>query len=206
MEFSEKLQALRKEKGLTQEELAEALYVSRTAISKWESGRGYPSIDSLKEISKFFSITIDELLSGEQIISIAEEENKNNISKLCNLLMGLIDIFTFVLIILPLYPNTVNGYIHSVNLLNYTETTTFNRAVYLALFLLLIALGCIKTLMIYASKEKGQKTITACSLILSIITVLFLGAAREPYALIITFSFLVFKGVLMLKGSKNEGV
>ena len=62
MEFNEKLQELRKNKGLTQEELAEALYVSRTAISKWESGRGYPNIDSLKEISKFFSVTIDELL------------------------------------------------------------------------------------------------------------------------------------------------
>ena len=55
MEFHEKLQELRKSRGLTQEELAEALFVSRTAISKWESGRGYPSIDSLKEISRYFS-------------------------------------------------------------------------------------------------------------------------------------------------------
>ena len=46
MEFGEKLQELRKKKGLTQEELAEALYVSRTAVSKWELGRGYPNIDS----------------------------------------------------------------------------------------------------------------------------------------------------------------
>ena len=45
MEFSEKLQELRKSRNLTQEELAEALFVSRTAVSKWESGRGYPSID-----------------------------------------------------------------------------------------------------------------------------------------------------------------
>ena len=59
MEFNEKLQELRKNKGLTQEELAEALYVSRTAISKWESGRGYPSIDSLKEIAKYFLINED---------------------------------------------------------------------------------------------------------------------------------------------------
>ena len=66
MEFHEKLQELRKSRGLTQEELAEALFVSRTAISKWESGRGYPSIDSLKEISSYFSVSIDDLLSGEQ--------------------------------------------------------------------------------------------------------------------------------------------
>lgn len=58
MEFSEKLQELRKSRGLTQEELAEALYVSRTAVSKWESGRGYPSIDSLKVISNYFTVTI----------------------------------------------------------------------------------------------------------------------------------------------------
>ena len=76
MEFNEKLQELRKNKGLTQEELAEALYVSRTAISKWESGRGYPSIDSLKEIAKYFSVTIDELLSSDEVLSIAEEDNK----------------------------------------------------------------------------------------------------------------------------------
>lgn len=51
MEFYEKLQELRKSRGLTREELAETLFVSRTAISKWVSERGYPSIDSLKEIS-----------------------------------------------------------------------------------------------------------------------------------------------------------
>ena len=76
MEFNEKLQELRKARGLTQEELAEALFVSRTAISKWESGRGYPSIDSLKQIANYFSISIDELLSGERLITIAENENR----------------------------------------------------------------------------------------------------------------------------------
>ena len=77
MEFHEKLRELRKSRGLTQEELAEALFVSRTAISKWESRRGYPSIDSLKEISRYFAVSIDDLLSGEQLITIAEKENKD---------------------------------------------------------------------------------------------------------------------------------
>ena len=63
MEFHEKLQELRKQKGLTQEQLAQQLYVSRAAVSKWESGRGYPNLDSLKALAKFYSVTIDELLS-----------------------------------------------------------------------------------------------------------------------------------------------
>ena len=77
MEFHEKLQELRKKRGLTQEELAEALYVSRTAISKWESGRGYPSIDSLKEISNFFTVSIDDLLSTETVLSIKNDHLQN---------------------------------------------------------------------------------------------------------------------------------
>ena len=57
MEFNEKLQELRKQKNMTQDELAEHLYVSRTAISKWESGRGYPSIESLKAIDKKYFLS-----------------------------------------------------------------------------------------------------------------------------------------------------
>ena len=64
MEFGKKLQALRKSRDLTQEALAEQLYVSRTAISKWESGRGYPSIDSLKAIAGYFSVSLDERHCG----------------------------------------------------------------------------------------------------------------------------------------------
>ena len=64
MEFGEKLQILRKEKQITQEELADSIFVSRTAVSKWESCRGYPSIESLKNIADFFSVSVDELLSN----------------------------------------------------------------------------------------------------------------------------------------------
>lgn len=114
MEFHEKLRELRKSRGLTQEELAEALFVSRTAISKWESRRGYPSIGSLKEISRYFAVSIDDLLSGEQLITIAEKENKSNLNTICDLLLGFVDLFSLVLIFLPLYPKSVNGYIYAV--------------------------------------------------------------------------------------------
>lgn len=80
MEFNEKLQELRKTRNLTQEELAEAIFVSRTAVSKWESGRGYPSIDSLKELSRFFSVSIDELTRPDEVVIAAERDKRSSLA------------------------------------------------------------------------------------------------------------------------------
>ena len=202
MEFHEKLQELRKSRGLTQEELAEALFVSRTAISKWESGRGYPSIDSLKEISSYFSVSIDDLLSGEQLIFIAEKENKSNLNSVCDLLLGFVDLFSLMLIFLPLYPKPVNGYIYSVNLLGYVDSNTFIIRIYWALFISLTITGIVKILMVYFKFEKGKKAVTFISVGLSIIAVLFLAMAREPYAITVTFLLLLIKGILLYKQAK----
>ena len=202
MEFHEKLQELRKSRGLTQEELAGILFVSRTAISKWESGRGYPSIDSLKEISSYFSVSIDELLSGEKLISIAEKENKSNIRNICDWLFGVVDICSFLLIILPLYPNAVEGVVYSVNLISYTQITRFNYLTYWILFVLLIAIGVVKILFTKMEWEKGHKMLTGISMLLSIFAVLFLAMTREAYAITFTFILVVMKGMLLLKYSK----
>ena len=202
MEFHEKLQELRKSRGLTQEELAEALFVSRTAISKWESGRGYPSIDSLKEISRYFSVSIDDLLSGEQLIFIAEKENKSNLNSVCDLLLGFVDLFSLMLIFLPLYPKPVNGYINSVNLFGYVGNNTFIIKIYWALFISLTITGIVKILMAYFKFEKDKKAVTFISVGLSIIAVLFLAMAREPYAITVTFLLLLIKGILLYKQAK----
>lgn len=199
MEFGEKLQELRKSRGLTQQELAEALYVSRTAISKWESGRGYPSIDSLKEISGFFSVSIDDLLSGEKLVSLAKKENQSNIRHICDLLFGIVDLMNITLIILPLYPNLIDGYIYSVNLFAYTKTTSFNRMVYWVLFVALIVIGGLKVVLNQMRIERGREIITAISTGLSIITVLFLGMTREAYAITMAFLLLILKSILIFK-------
>ncbi len=199
MEFHEKLQELRKSRGLTQEELAEALYVSRTAISKWESGRGFPNIDSLKEISNYFSVTIDELLSSEKLLSIAEKENKANLRSMCNLLFGLLDVCSFVLIILPLYPNMINGFVYTVNLFEYTQTTLLNYLTYWSMFISLVIAGIIKLVLTKLRSEKSNKIVTGVSMVLSILIVLFLAMTREAYAIVVVFLLLVIKGVLLLK-------
>ena len=198
MEFSEKLQELRKSRNLTQEELAEALFVSRTAVSKWESGRGYPNIDSLKEISRYFSVTIDDLLSGEKLLSLAQRENRSNIRSLCDLLFGSVDLLAFLLIVLPLYPKTVDGFVYAVSLITYAETSAVNRYIYWALFLTLALTGLLELLLQRKASEK-QKPMKACSMILGIGTVLLLALAGETYAVAVAFLLLIIKGMLLLK-------
>ena len=202
MEFNEKLQELRKARGLTQEELAEALFVSRTAISKWESGRGYPSIDSLKQIANYFSISIDELLSGERLITIAENENRTNLKNMGNMLFGVVDIFSFIMIILPLYPNKIDDYIYSVNLFNYTQTAVFNLVIMWSFYLALILIGISKILLTQLNIEKGQKVITNISLVLGILAVLYLAMTRDAYAITVVFVLLIIKVMLLFK--ENE--
>ena len=62
MELKENLAALRKDKGLSQNDLAEEMHVSRQTISKWEGGNVLPSTDNLIWLSKFYQVSLDELV------------------------------------------------------------------------------------------------------------------------------------------------
>lgn len=67
VKFSEKCRRLRAERGWTQEELAQACFVSRSAVSKWETDAGYPDIENLKQLASLAGTTIDELISEEDL-------------------------------------------------------------------------------------------------------------------------------------------
>ena len=70
MDLGEKIKEIRKKFGLTQEELAEKLNVSRQAVAKWEMGNGLPDTENLKSISKLFGTSIDCLLDNETEIPL----------------------------------------------------------------------------------------------------------------------------------------
>ena len=205
MEFCEKLQELRKSRGLTQEELAEALFVSRAAISKWESARGYPSIDSLKDISSYFSVSIDDLLSAEKLIYIAEKENRLNICRICNMLFGITDLLSFLLVVLPLYPQRIEGFIYSVNLLHYAEGAAWSRGICWVVFAAQVLLGALKLFFTQCKIQRHQKAVTLCSFVLGIAAVLFLTLTRQAYAASLAFLLLVIKGALLFWHTKVGG-
>lgn len=72
MNFSEKIYSLRKEKGLTQTDLAEKLNVSRQAVSRWEMGTAKPEVDTLIAMSELFEVTLDYLLKNQEFPTVSE--------------------------------------------------------------------------------------------------------------------------------------
>lgn len=66
MSFAENLKAVRKEKNISQEELAELLAVSRQAVSKWEQGSGYPEVEKMLLLSQTLNVSLDYLMCGER--------------------------------------------------------------------------------------------------------------------------------------------
>ena len=199
MEFNEKLQELRKNKGLTQEELAEALYVSRTAISKWESGRGYPSIDSLKEIAKYFSVTIDELLSSDEVLSIAEEDNKQKETHFRSLVFGLLDISVLMFFFLPFFGQKANGVIQEVSLLSLNEITTYLKTAYYAIVISIAVYGILTLTFQNCQKVFWTKNRDKISLILNVAAVLLFIISSQVYAGAFLFIFLAIKALMLIK-------
>ena len=199
MEFHEKLQELRKNRGLTQEELAESLYVSRTAISKWESGRGLPSIDSLKAISKFFAISLDDLLSGEELLVIAEDDHKQKEMHIRDMIYGLLDCSMALLFLLPFFGQKVNGAIQEVSLLALTEIQLYLRILYLVTVIGMTALGVLTLALRNSNCAFWIQNKSKVSLLVNAIGVFLFIISQQPYAAVFVFLFLIIKALMLIK-------
>lgn len=186
MEFKEKIQTLRKQNGLTQEQLADKLFVSRTAVSKWESGRGYPSIDTLKRIAEEFSLSVDELLSGDELLLAAEQDNNTIKSKMCDLVFGLMDIGTVILLFTP-----------------FANVSQWIKSIYFVLIAATVLFGIITLALQTVLSTAWIKLKGTISFILNIAAVLIFILSRQPYAAALTFVFLIIKAFLFVKKRRH---
>ena len=194
MELHEKLQTLRKQKGLTQEELAAELFVSRTAISKWESGRGYPSIDSLKAISGFFSITIDELLSGEELLTVAQTEQRQTHTRFRDQIFGTLDCAAGLLFFLPFFGQSGADGIRAVSLFSLTEISAYLKAAYGILTAATALWGI--CLLALQGLPRQKMDISLCA---SVAAILLFTLSRQPYAAVFALALLGGKVFFLLK-------
>ena len=199
MEFNEKLQYFRKKSNLTQEELAEKLFVSRTAISKWESGRGMPSISSLKAISEVFNVSVDELLSSEEIIEVAEKENKENMKSFKNIIFGIMDLMSIIFLFIPLFGKEINGYIYLVTLFSIEQV---GKYFYLIIIGVTILYGVAELIISKFENKSVDKINSIISLGLTSIAIITFIATREPYIAFIEFCIFLIKVVVYIKQNK----
>jgi len=204
MEFGEKIQKLRNQNKWTQEQLAEKLYVSRTAVSKWESGKGYPNIDSLKDIAKLFNKTIDELLSSEEIIDIAKKENTSNIKRTNNLIYGLLDIISILFIFLPLYAHKTEDFVYSVSLMSTNDIGNIIKILYIVIFSVLSLIGITELILQFIDNKKIQRVVNIISLIIESFSVLFFAISRQTYLTAIIFIILIIKIIVIFKNISNK--
>jgi len=199
MEFNEKLQKLRTNEKLTQEELAEKLYVSRTAISKWESGRGYPNIDSLKAIAKFFHITIDELIGGEEMITLAEKNIEASNKKHLYLICGMLDCLTLLLLFLPVFGDGGTEQVSSVPVTAMTSVSGWLKTTFSSLIGITVIGGFAAVSVSSLDKPAWSRRLWIAGTVLSILGSMLFILSRQPYAGLFYLCILVTKGFLMQK-------
>lgn len=199
MDFQDKLKELRKNRGLTQEELAQALFVSRTAISKWESGKGYPNIDSLKAISKYFCVSLDDLLSTDEILTIAEEDGKQKERHLRNLVFGLLDCSIAMFLFLPFFGQRVDGVIQEVSVLMLTEEEIYIKIPYLIIVFSMTVWGILMLALRDCQVSFWLQKKDKVSLGLGAVGALLFMLSRQPYASAYLFLILVIQALMLIK-------
>lgn len=98
VEFGEQLRKAREEKGMTQQSLAEQLYVTRQSVSRWECGDRYPDLLTTKKISQILEVSLDDLLSGKEMKKVAERNPVIESKAANNVMIGLYAciVFSFV--------------------------------------------------------------------------------------------------------------
>ncbi len=204
---------LRKEKGLTQQEVADNLNVSNKTISKWERDEGYPEITMLTEIAKYYGITTDELLNGERFVKDTEicykKDRLLETSKTTAIITDTVSVFSFFLFF-------VFGL--------FADFTGFTGLVYGIVGCVIVSLICFalnKTFFKLMKKEKKEITSNTINLLcfsgffslVNTLSLIFLYVAEElsvilrcdlyiPFALLISI-VIIYKMRLRLLKANN---
>lgn len=198
MTFNEKLKKLRKNKNITQEELAQKIFVTRTAVSKWESGRGYPSLDTLKILAEFYEISIDDLISNEEIIDISNKSIEKTKKEIINLWFALLDIVTLVLFFLPVFGLNIDGNIVSVGLFK-SNCSIAEIIMYIMILSLAVVYGLISLIFIISDRAFNIKYSIPISLVLNGLLLFSFLITRETYAAVVALGLFALKIAFVLK-------
>lgn len=198
MDFGEKLKALRTERGLTQEQLAARLYVSRTAVSKWETGGGSPNLDSLQAVARLFDVSVDDLLSADDLIVLARDERRSTARSSGMLSFGLLDVLAVVFALIPLYGVDDGSFVRMANLADYGASVDFGAsfAVMAAAVVSLMFVGAVEILLAAAGSRRAARIVALVGFAVQALAVVLFASTMQPYATTLMFALLLAKVVV----------
>ena len=198
MDFGEKLKALRTERGLTQEQLAARLYVSRTAVSKWETGGGSPNLDSLQAVARLFDVSVDDLLSSDDLIVLARDERRSTAGSSGMLSFGLIDVLAVVFAFIPLYGVDDGSFVRMANLADYGASVDFGAsfAVMAAAVVSLMFVGAVEIVLAAAGSRRAARIVALVGFAVQALAVVLFASTMQPYATTLMFVLLLAKVVV----------
>ena len=198
MDFGEKLKALRTERGLTQEQLAARLYVSRTAVSKWETGGGSPNLDSLQAVARLFDVSVGDLLSADDLIVLARDERRSTARSSGMLSFGLLDVLAVVFAFIPLYGVDDGSFVRMANLADYGASVDFGAsfAVMAAAVVSLMFVGAVEILLAAAGSRRAARIVALVGFAVQALAVVLFASTMQPYATTLMFALLLAKVVV----------
>lgn len=198
MNIGEKLKALRTERGLTQEQLAARLYVSRTAVSKWETGGGSPNLDSLQAVARLFDVSVDDLLSTDDLIVLARDERRSTARSSGMLSFGLLDVLAVVFAFIPLYGVDDGSFVRMANLADYGASVDFGAsfAVMAAAVVSLMFVGAVEIVLAAAGSRRAARIVALVGFAVQALAVVLFASTMQPYATTLMFVLLLAKVVV----------
>ena len=196
MDFGEKLKALRTERGLTQEQLAAKLYVSRTAVSKWETGGGSPNLDSLQVVARLFDVSVDDLLSTDDLIVLARDERRSTARSSGMLSFGLLDVLAVAF--LPLDGVDDGSLVRMANLADYGASVDFGAsfAAMAAAVVSLMFMGAVEIVLAAVGSRRAARIVALVGFAVQALAVVLFASTMQPYATTLMFALLLAKVVV----------
>ena len=158
-------------------------------------------MDSLKAISKCFSVSLDDLLSSETILTIAEVDGKQKEGRMQSLVFGLLDCGSALLLFLPLFGQRETGIVREVALLTMTSAASYIKVAFFTLIAMTILSGILLLALQNCHAARWLNVKNKLSVGLSAVDTLIFIAATQPYAAVFAFAFLTIKALLLIKRS-----
>lgn len=150
-------------------------------------------------MSQFFEVSIDDLLSGAELITFAESETHARINHIYSMVYGVLDLLSLLLIFLPLYGQPEKEMIRSVTLFTYTAAPLPSRLFYWGTVILLCCFGIIELRLDFKDSRNMLKYVKNGSIVFHALAIILFIASRQTYATVLLFLLFVLKMIVFLR-------